>query len=312
MSLWAKLPCDMIADPRVLQAGVEAFGLWARGIAYAKQQLTDGLVPRSALAWVGIGMEPDRLRAAVEALVAAGLWQRTAKGFRVPPQEWARWQTTREEVEAVREQRAAIARKAAGVRWKPKRSVPPPRPVPVDASAERASDDACIDACMDACMADASMHAGVDAQRQRTETEPETEEGKTSSSCPERPPDAVRTDAAPRSGKDGPAMDFPAKGRTFVLTQGKLAEYARTFAEGDEQAVARELRVARQWLVDNPARRKSSGGMPAFLTRWLARANDRGRGAFAHAAATPARAAPAAAAGGAFFTADMDFAGCRL
>jgi hypothetical protein len=57
-------------------------------------------------------------------------------------------------------------------------------------------------------------------------------------------------------------------GKPWYLPEGKLSEYQETYPCLD---VAAELRKARQWCIDNPARRKTARGMPAFLNRWLAR-----------------------------------------
>ena len=65
------------------------------------------------------------------------------------------------------------------------------------------------------------------------------------------------------------------KAKTWHLTADKLAEYQTTF---DTLDVLAECRKARQWILDNPAKRKTGRGMPAFLGRWLTRAVDSGRG----------------------------------
>ncbi|MBI4423554.1 MAG: hypothetical protein HY554_07500 [Elusimicrobia bacterium] len=59
--------------------------------------------------------------------------------------------------------------------------------------------------------------------------------------------------------------------REWHLTQPKLDEYGRTYPHLD---VLAEAKKARQWCEDNPAKRKTARGMPAFLNRWLARAQD--------------------------------------
>lgn len=58
------------------------------------------------------------------------------------------------------------------------------------------------------------------------------------------------------------------------LTEAKMAEYADSYPTLD---VLQALRSARQWLRDNPSQRKTSRGMPAFLSRWLTRDVDWGR-----------------------------------
>lgn len=117
MSLFIRLSCEVLTDAKILAAGPEASWLWVRGLLYAKQHLTDGFVPDTALAIVGLGLAPAKVRAAAKAIVAAGLWEECEGGWRVPPERWARWQTTREEVEAVRAKRADAGRKGAAKRW---------------------------------------------------------------------------------------------------------------------------------------------------------------------------------------------------
>lgn len=90
--------------------------------------------------------------------------------------------------------------------------------------------------------------------------------------------------AAPASGRsedespDLVVMEFPviANGEIpWCLRGSKLAEYADTFPHLD---VGPELRRARQWLIDNPAKRKTPKGMPKFLFGWLERRQNGGRG----------------------------------
>lgn len=67
-----------------------------------------------------------------------------------------------------------------------------------------------------------------------------------------------------------PLLSFPCakNGTQWHLTASKAAEYQETFPHLDILAT---LRVARQWCIDNPAKRKTSRGMPGFCSRWLAR-----------------------------------------
>lgn len=83
-------------------------------------------------------------------------------------------------------------------------------------------------------------------------------------------------------------MEFPVKGTpgTWYLTQAKRDEWHETY--GDLLNVDRELKRARQWLVDNPTKKKTAKGMPKFLSGWLARENDKGgRGGTAQAEPPP-------------------------
>lgn len=72
-------------------------------------------------------------------------------------------------------------------------------------------------------------------------------------------------------------MEFPTTGtvQAWHLTTAKLAEWQTTY---DTLDVPQECRKARQWILDNPAKRKTARGMAGFLGRWLNRAVDSGRG----------------------------------
>lgn len=67
--------------------------------------------------------------------------------------------------------------------------------------------------------------------------------------------------------------EFPTRGKKQVyrLPASKLAEYRESFPGMD---VDREMRRAVQWCRDNEAKRKTAGGMPAFLSRWLTKTCD--------------------------------------
>ena len=91
-----------------------------------------------------------------------------------------------------------------------------------------------------------------------------------SSGRPHHPPEPAKPP------DDPPAMTFVTKGGgDWSLTRAKCNEYRDSFPMVDVDV---ELRAARQWLVDNPDRRKTSRGMTSFLTSWLNRArNGNGR-----------------------------------
>lgn len=69
-------------------------------------------------------------------------------------------------------------------------------------------------------------------------------------------------------------LKFPTDGKAgkhWSLTEAKVAEYQEAYPSLD---VVGECRRALQWLRDNPTKRKTKGGMPAFLTRWLNKAQN--------------------------------------
>lgn len=80
---------------------------------------------------------------------------------------------------------------------------------------------------------------------------------------PASPPPEPSEFSFPVTGKGGIAS------KTWVLPRSKLEEYRDSYPGLD---VDSEMRKARQWCRDNPQKRKSPGGMLAFLTKWLNRA----------------------------------------
>lgn len=80
--------------------------------------------------------------------------------------------------------------------------------------------------------------------------------------------------SGPSTPSAPPLMVFPCVGtgtKEWSLLPGKLAEWSESFPKVDVMA---ECRKARQWLLDNPTRRKTAHGMPKFLGSWLARKQD--------------------------------------
>lgn len=86
-----------------------------------------------------------------------------------------------------------------------------------------------------------------------------------------------RDDIAPSPTDSEPLFDFPTVGsgpKTWTLSKAKSEEYAKSYPGID---IIAECRAARQWCLDNPPRRKTARGMPAFLNRWLSKAQNTGR-----------------------------------
>jgi len=115
MRYYAKLETTALTDGKILAAGPLAFAVWAKGLLYSKEHLTDGFVPDGAIPLLGIGV-PD-LPSVVDALVVHGLWERVDGGYTVGSERWARHQTTKDDVEKSREAaRERQARSRAGRR----------------------------------------------------------------------------------------------------------------------------------------------------------------------------------------------------
>lgn len=109
MSLYVRLQTEILTDEKILAAGPEAFTVWARGLCYSKQHLTDGFIPEGALTIVGLGVR-NRKRA-IKTLLDLGLWETCEGGYTVGSEKWARHQTTKEQVESERESNAERQRR---------------------------------------------------------------------------------------------------------------------------------------------------------------------------------------------------------
>lgn len=73
-------------------------------------------------------------------------------------------------------------------------------------------------------------------------------------------------------------LSFPCVGpvKEWHLVDSKLAEWVEAYA--GSVSIMDECKKARQWLLNNPTRRKTANGMPRFLNSWITRAVDRNRG----------------------------------
>lgn len=128
-------------------------------------------------------------------------------------------------------------------------------------------------------------------EREQTGTEPRTERDTTVTvtghdrDCHPTPapaPAPTPIDASPNGeacsepeDSEPPILTYPVVGSPdeWGLPQSKLDEYAETYPGIDAMA---EARKARQWCVDNPAKRKTARGMTSFLNRWMEKAQNRG------------------------------------
>jgi hypothetical protein len=72
-----------------------------------------------------------------------------------------------------------------------------------------------------------------------------------------------------------PTVGRPQESKEWALSEDKVLEYRQSYPGVDTEIA---LMRARQWCIDNPAKRKTARGMPSFLNRWLASEQDRGGG----------------------------------
>src|SRR3990167_4085097 len=68
-------------------------------------------------------------------------------------------------------------------------------------------------------------------------------------------------------------LTFPTVGdsKEWDLYNSKIQEYQESYPSLD---ISAQMKLALQWVKDNPAKRKTAKGMPKFLNSWLSRAND--------------------------------------
>jgi hypothetical protein len=87
------------------------------------------------------------------------------------------------------------------------------------------------------------------------------------------------SEIAPRVSEPAvPVLQFPVVGKgptEWTLTESMLTEYREAYPGID---ALQEARNARQWCIANARKRKTHAGMPAFLTRWLAKAQNSAQG----------------------------------
>lgn len=97
--IYAKLDVTIIGNWRRLQCGAAAFGLWSWGLAYCREQETDGVIPFAAMK--GAFPDDDGPYLA-EVLCSSGLWERGSNCFRM--KKYAEKNETKEEISKRRAQ----------------------------------------------------------------------------------------------------------------------------------------------------------------------------------------------------------------
>ncbi len=106
---WAALDDSFHDDPRLVEAGIAASGLYARCTTYCARHLTDGIVSAKAL----YRLLDDGDAAPLAALVNAGMLRPSGQRFEVV--DYFPANRSREQVQAAK----AKAAKAARARWTP-------------------------------------------------------------------------------------------------------------------------------------------------------------------------------------------------
>jgi hypothetical protein len=110
-------------------------------------------------------------------------------------------------------------------------------------------------------------------KNQEPESKPEPKKVLPSEACTE----PTHTSASEPAG-GGPSYTFPVVGKgtkTWTLPADELDRYREAYPDLDIDA---EMRKAQRWCETNSAKRKTRTGMLRFLTSWLNRAQNSGRG----------------------------------
>ena len=133
MSLFIRISTRIFDDPKVLEVGPSGLWLYMQGLCYAKENMTDGRIPKSALCRVRAGLKHSS--SVVRALIESGLWEDHAEFWSVPADKWEKYQTTKAQVDQRREatkQRVAAhrSRKCNSVTHEGCNTPPEPEPEP--------------------------------------------------------------------------------------------------------------------------------------------------------------------------------------
>ena len=108
---WVRIPDRLPSTPQSRRAGVAAMGVHVLGLCVARVNLSDGVVMRQDIAY--LGADPDGPE--VARLVDVGLWEVIADGWRIV--DYAAYgNTTREEVQRRSEAAAKAGRASAAAR----------------------------------------------------------------------------------------------------------------------------------------------------------------------------------------------------
>lgn len=116
MPVFAKIDTAFPDDPKVIDAGDIAELVYLRCVLRSKHYLTDGIIDRRVLArWLaGIRGKPATHMAR---LVEVGLVVEHDDGWAIPDHAWRRWNSTAEEVEQTRQDKADGGAKGNHERW---------------------------------------------------------------------------------------------------------------------------------------------------------------------------------------------------
>lgn len=102
------------------------------------------------------------------------------------------------------------------------------------------------------------------------------------SKCPRNPNPNPNPNPNLQNGTEPPAASAPPfiriplnDGTEYEVTEETVEEFERLYPAVD---VRQELRAMRAWSINNPRRKKTRGGVRAFINKWLDKEQDKGPG----------------------------------
>lgn len=113
---WLRIDDRVRTHPKLVSAGPAAAWFWFCGICYAREHLTDGVIPRGIIQTLAPGVSGGKRLA--ERLVTCGLWHVHTDGYVI--HDFLDWNPSRAAVETIRE--ADRSRKRKGIQTESERS----------------------------------------------------------------------------------------------------------------------------------------------------------------------------------------------
>jgi hypothetical protein len=100
---WTRLDDGFWSNPKIVAAGNEAAGVYARALAYCGNHLTEGHVPDQVMQFIAGKRKP------INQLVDVGLVERNGTGYLIP--DFLEFNPTKDEALAMKEKRAEAGRR---------------------------------------------------------------------------------------------------------------------------------------------------------------------------------------------------------
>lgn len=109
MGIYAKVDCGLPRDPKLVTAGPLARLLYVQYVLFCRENLTDGELDTVLLPLVALDIPNPKKHIAT--LVTVGALEESDRGWRIPPEVWAKWNPTKAEVDEM-----ISAKREAGAR----------------------------------------------------------------------------------------------------------------------------------------------------------------------------------------------------